>query len=101
MQVLVNKGHLGFSEEGLGSRSRLVLDFDKQVFLHPHDITSPDPQSQPSVPDAEVRQAAQIPAAPVALTGISTGNCRPEHGASMAFSSSSLAAVMSLQALIF
>lgn len=60
----------------------------------------PAPQPQPPAPDAEVRQAAQIPAAPVALTRISTGNGGPEPGGGVAFSASSLAAVMSLQALI-
>lgn len=74
---------------------------DKLVFLNLNDMTSPDPQPRPPAPDAEVRQAVEIPAAPVASTGISTGSSRPEFGAGVAFSSSSLAAVMSLQAFIF
>lgn len=72
--ALVNKGHSDFFGAGSGLRPRLVLGLDKLVFLRSHNITSPDLQPQPAAPDAEVRQAAQIPAAPVALTGISTGN---------------------------
>lgn len=53
------------------------------------------------MPDAEVRQAAQIPTAPIALTGISTEPSLQEQWVGVAFSSSSLAAVMSLQALTF
>lgn len=74
---------------------------NKLVFLNLNDMTSPDPQPQPPAPDAEVRQAVEIPAAPVARTGISTGSGQPEFGAGVAFSSSSLATVMSLQAFIF
>ena len=76
MQVLVYKGHLDFFRDpGYGGSG-----LDKLGFLHSHNISSPDPQPRPPEPDAEVRLAAQIPAAPVAVTGISTGNGRPEHG---------------------
>lgn len=58
--------------------SMVGLGLNKPGFLRSHSITSPDPQPGPPAPGAEVRPAAQIPVAPVAVTGISTGNGRPE-----------------------
>lgn len=86
---------------GLRIPSTVGLVLNKLGFLRSRSITSPDLQPRQPAPGAEVRPAAQIPVASVAVTGISTGNGRPEHGGCVAFSSSSLAAVLSLQALIF
>lgn len=87
--------------ESLGSGPLLVLLLDKAVFLHPQDRELLHIHSPATKPDAEVRRAAQIPVSPIALTGISTETGLLEQWAGVAFSSSSLAAVMSLQALAF
>lgn len=101
MQVLVNKEHLGFSGAGLGSCPQPVLGLDKLVFLHSHNITSliysPGLQRQMLKSGRQLRFQQLLLLSP----GLAQGTAGPERGGGVAFSSSSLAAVMSLQALIF